>query len=389
MNSNKTGLAILTVVFLFLLSVGCEEQANSQRNASSDWFRQMTQLQQQGPRPAPLTTVNKGTPRINFEKVTHDFGNVSPATAHICEFNFTNTGNGVLEIDEVEQTCGCTPFELTKKEYAPGEKGSLKVGYLSDTQLGSAVKPLYVYSNDETNPEVELAIKANVIAKVDYEPKNLNLMLMQPNANCPAITIRSLDNQPFSIVSFESTNGCLSLDFNPSVQQRQFVLQPKVDMMKLESLSIGRFDIGLSHPECKTVSGTFDAPPRFSTSPRSITIYQASSQKSITKTVQVISNYNEEFEIESAVSKEGIITVRNPKKIRNGYEFELEIVPPASQDKSRVFSDVFAVNIKGAGTLEIACNGFYPGASGAYRASQKEKKCKVCGPHIIDFKSKS
>lgn len=389
MNSSKSGLALLMVVLLFPLTPGCEEQVNSQRNASSDWFRQMTQLQSQGPRPAPLTTVNKGTPRITFEKVIHDFGNVSPLTPHICEFNFTNTGNGILEIEEVEQTCGCTPFELKKKEYAPGEKGSLKVGYLSDTQLGNAVKPLYVYSNDETNPEVELAIKANVIAKVDYEPKNLNLMLMQPNANCPPITIRSLDNQPFSITSFESTNGCLSLDFNPAVQQRQFVLQPKVDMKKLESLSIGRFDIGISHPDCKTVSGTFDAPPRFSFSPRSITIYQASSQNTITKIVQVISNYNEEFEIESAGSKEGIVTVRNPKKIRNGYEFELEITPPASKDKSRVFSDVFGVNIKGVGKLEIACNGFYPGASGASRASQKEKKCKVCGPHIIDFKSKS
>ena len=389
MKRNKSRLAIIIISFLLLLPLGCEEQARSQRNMDSDWFDQMTRITPRTSQSTPMTTVNKGMPRITFEKVTHNFGNVSPITRNICEFNFTNTGNSVLEIAGVEQTCGCTPFALAKNEYAPGEKGSIKVGYLSDTQLGSTTKPLYVYNNDETNPEVELAIKANVIAKVDYEPKTLKLMLMQPNANSPAITIRSLDNQPFSIVSFESTNGCISIDYNPSVQQRQFVLQPKVDTQKLENISNGRFDIHLSHPECKTVSGTFSAPPRFTTSPRSITVRQADSQTSVVKKVQVISNYNEEFEIEKASSRDRIVTVRNQKRIRNGYELELEIKPPAAKGRTRIFTDVFAMNIKGVGTLEIACNGFYPGTTGSFRSSTKDKECKTCGPKIFDFKSKS
>ncbi len=387
MKPNKSILFTLIAISLLLLQSGCEEQLTSQQK-QPDWFNEMSWQTRPISQPTSVKPVTKGTPKITFNKSVHNFGNISPATTHICEFNFTNTGNDVLEIFEVEQTCGCTPFVLEKKEYTPGEKGSLKVGFYSDTQLGGTIKPLYIYSNDETNPEIELAIKANIIAKVDYEPKALKLLIMRPNADCPTITIKSLDNQPFSIESFKSTNNCISVDFNPSVTARQFVLQPKVDTQKLAQISTGRFEIGLSHPETRTVSGTFDAPPRFATSPRSITIHQINPQQSITKKVHVISNYDEDFEIGSTSSQNGNVKVISQKKIRNGYELELQITPPAATTgTATLFTDVFSLNLQGAGKLEISCNGFYPSATEASRLIQKNKECKTCKPHIFDAKT--
>jgi len=381
MKPNKSISIIITATCLLLLQLGCEEQVMPRRELNPDWFNQMTWRTRPIAQPKSVAPAVKKIPKITFEKVIHNFGNVSPATTHICEFNFTNTGDGILEIAEVEKTCSCTPFVLAKQEYAPGEKGSLQVGFYSDTQLGRTTKPIYIYSNDEANPEVELAIKANVMAKIDYEPKELDLRLMQPNANCPTITIRSLDNQPFSIVSFESTNDCISLDYNPSIQARQFVLKPKVDIQKLERNLDGRFDIGLSHPETKKVSGTFDAPPRFTTSPRAIMVHQANPQQSVVKKVHVISNYNEEFEIESAFSKAGLINVRNQRRTNNGYEFELEIRPPAARGRTKMFSDVFSMDLKGIGRLDIACNGFYSGTTSSSSGLSKTKRtCKGCKP---------
>ncbi len=392
MKPNKS-ISIIITTCVLLLQLSCEEQVMPRQELNSDWFNQMSWRARPMSRPKNIEPVTQRTPKITFDKVVHNFGNVSPATTHICEFNFTNTGDGILEIIEVEKTCGCTPFEFAnrKMEYAPGERGSLKVGFYSDTQLGSTTKPLYVYSNDETNPEVELAIKANIMAKVDYEPKAMNLMLMQSNANCPAIKIRSLDNQPFSITSFKSTSNCISLDYDPSVKARQFVLQPKVDMKKLERTMDGRFEIGLSHPETKVVSGTFDTPARFSTSPRTITIHRADSQQAITRKVHVISNYDEDFEIDSAFSQAGTIKVLNKKRIRNGYELELQIKPPTAKSGTRIFSDVFSLNLKGGNKLNITCNGFYPGATTTANtttksssSSKKQKKCKTCKPILIN-----
>ncbi len=390
MKPNKS-ISIIIATCTLLLQLSCEEQVMPRRELNSDWFNQMSWQTRPMSQPKNIEPTTQRKPKITFDKVVHSFGNVSPATTHVCEFNFTNTGDGILEIVEVEKTCGCTPFVLAKQEYAPGEKGSLKVGFYSDTQLGSTTKPLYVYSNDETNPEVELAIKANIMAKVDYEPKALNLKLMQSNANCPTIKIRSLDNQPFSITSFKSTSNCITIDYDPSVKARQFVLQPKVDMQKLERTMDGRFEISLSHPETKLVSGTFGAPARFSTSPRSITVHQANSQQSIRKKVHVISNYNEDFEIESAFSQAGNIKVLDQKRIRNGYELELQITPPTAKSGKRIFSDVLSMNLKGVGKLEIACNGFYPGATTATNTTtkssssyKKKEKCKTCKPILMN-----
>ena len=384
MKPNKS-ISIIVVTFLLLFQLGCEEQVAPRRELNPDWFNQMTRRTRPISQPQSFTPAVKKAPKITFDKVIHNFGNVSPATTHICQFDFTNTGNSILEIVEIEQTCGCTPSVLMKTQYAPGEKGSLKVGFYSDTQLGRTSKPIYVYSNDAENPEVELAIQANIIAKIDYEPKKLDLMLMQPNANCPTITISSLDNQPFSITSFKSTDECITADYDPSLQARKFVLQPRIDMQKLERTMDGRFEIGLSHPETKIISGTFDAPPRFETSPRSIMVHQAKSLQPVVQKVHIISNYNEEFEIGQALSKEGHITVRNQRRTNNGYDLDLEIRPPDSKGRTRIFSDIFFVDLKGIGRLDISCNGLYAGVTSrsSTTITAKNRKCKGCKGPIL------
>ena len=151
----------------------------------------------------------------------------------------------------------------------------------------------------------------------------------------------------------------------------------------------GRFEIGLSHPETKVVSGTFDTPARFSTSPRTITIHRANAQQSIIRKVNVISNYNEDFDIDSAFSQAGTINVLNQKRIRNGYELELQIIPPNAKSGTRIFSDVFSLNLNGGGKIDIACNGFYPGTTTADTTKstssyKKQRKCKTCKPLLVN-----
>ncbi len=87
-----------------------------------------------------MPRTERPVPRITFEKVIYDFGEIGPETNSLCEFKFTNTGNGILKITEVEKTCGCTPFTLAKKEYAPGESGVLKVEYQSNQKPGPDMK---------------------------------------------------------------------------------------------------------------------------------------------------------------------------------------------------------------------------------------------------------
>ena len=216
---------------------------------------------------------------------------------------------------------------------------------------------MLVHSNDKDNPEVKLTIKAKIAIKVAYEPKRLNLSLKKENADCPEITLTSLDNQPFSIEKFKSTADCIAADYDSSVRATKFVLQPEVDIEKLRKALNGRIEISLTHPETDTATIPFNALPEFKIDPPTLIILNAEPQKLIKREVWILSNYDEDFEIETTSSKKGIITVLSQKKIDNRYEFELGITPP--EGKKRFFSDVFFVNIKGSEKLEITCRGFY------------------------------
>ena len=384
--------ALFVMCFILIMSqLGCEEQNMRSQRLNPAWFQQPMWSNQPNARAAAQTPQvnrnrNNAAPRITFEKVTHDFGYVGLNSTNFCQFKFTNTGNSVLKIDEVKEACSCTVHNLTKKEYAPGESGVITVGYAADTELGNIMKQLYVFSNDPSNPQVELVVKANHTASVDFEPKKLDLLLMHENANCPKIEVTSLDNQPFSITGFTSTGDCITANFNPSVKSTRFVLEPKVDISKLERDVDGRFDISLSHPQCKAITGTYSAPPRFTTNPRTVTVSEVAPGEKIVKTVKVLSNYNENFSIEPLLSSKGIVNVAAQKKINNGYELQLEIVPPEAEAQTRAFTDILGVRLPGIGLLKIDCNGFYKGAKNVGRASMKEEEeCRTCGPHIVNF----
>jgi hypothetical protein len=303
-------------------------------------------------------------PRITFEKSTHDFGEISPGTKNPCEFKFTNTGNALLKIGKIRCPCGCTLATLAKKDYAPGESGILKIVYNASRSPGKIRKSCSVPSNDKKTPTVVLNIAAKIARKVEYEPKRMNLLLKGENAGCPEITLTSLDKQPFAIAHFKSTGNGITADYDTLVKATKFVLRPKVDFEKLQKGPRGQVEIGLTHPRCKSVRIIFETMPEFKTDPRVVYVREAEEQKPVIKKLSVLSNYNEDFEIESTSSKKGIVKVLTHKKIILGYEFELQITPPASKSKQRVFTDVFYVKLKGGQQLQATCYGIYSKKTG-------------------------
>jgi hypothetical protein len=387
MKANRLALMILIVMGVFFLYTGCEEEFAEPQQLSPEWFdRFPIQVQQtvaSGARPSPLKSA-----RIAFESIVHDFGVVSPETSNLCEFKFKNTGNDTLTIEDIDKSCGCTPFLLEKNEFAPGESGTLRVNYITDTQYGPTTKELTVFSNDAENPEVTLAIKATIKAKIDYNPKSLDLMLKGENAGCSPLSISSIDNKPFSITYVRSTANCITADFDPSVKATSFQLQPKVDMTKLETVLNGFVEIGLSHPECKKITVAMKTLPRYTISPSSITIRRADANSKITRRLRIINNYNERFELTSAASKNGSIRVARNSILpdNRGYELELEITPPANEITNRAFSEEFSLELSNGLQMKIPCYVFYKGGNKQLQTAS-DGECEVCGAKIIDPKT--
>ena len=309
------------------------------------------------PKPAPVAKTL--LPKISFEKTVCDLGEVGQGTKNTCEFKFTNTGQGLLKIGNIKRTCGCTVFQLDKKKYAPGEAGVIKVSYIAGRSTASLKKNIYVPSNGRDNPRVKLTIKARVVQVVEVAPQKLELSLRKENAGISDIRLASKDNKPFSIKGFKSTNhNCIVADFDPNVGAPEFVLHPKVDIEKLKTGLNGFIEIQLTHPQCRSVRIPYELLAEFKTTPKAINILNVKPQKAVTREITVVSNYDEDFEVESTSSKNGYIKVLSQEKVEEAYKFKVQITPP-SVNKGMFFSDTLYVNIKNKDKLAINCRGSY------------------------------
>jgi len=307
-----------------------------------------------------LTQLGCMAPKITFEKVVHDFGEVGPVRQRTVDFNFTNTGFGFLKIEYVKTCCGVhAELDKNKKLYLPGQSGILLVKYDPRKSIGLDTKTLEVVSNDKTDPNVELTLKANIVQKVAWEPKSLKLFFKGENTSCPKITVSSLDNQPFSIAAFKSSLDCITADVDPSAKTTKFVLEPKVNAEKLRENMRGYIHIILTHPEWETVSIGFDVLTRFIIDPPQIIVLDAEPKEPVKRYLWIRSIYGQDFEVESASSQNNFIRLLSQKKDGYNYQIELEITPPDVEGEQQIFTDVLHINIKEAETIKIPCRGFY------------------------------
>ena len=344
-------LLAVTAALVLLVQSGCQEQAKAPDEAGT-----VLPTAKQGSSEQKAQT-DQPAPRITFEETVYDFGQVSSGKKYSGQFELKNTGSGILKITDVNKCCGAA-VTLDKKELAPGESGTLKVEYYTGRSSGLMSRQLRVFSNDETNPQVILTIKAQVVIRVDFQPQRIDLLLNKDNAGCPKITIRSLDKQPFSIVSFQSTGQTITADIDPAVEATKFVLEPKVDIQKLQKRSAGLATISLTHPELEKVSIYFTTKPRFQLTPSGVFLLHPTPEKPSINRITLVSNYGEQFKIESTSSEKGFVKLLRQDEIAKGYRLEVEIMPPPRDDTGG-FNDVLHLHLDNGEKLSVKCYGQY------------------------------
>jgi hypothetical protein len=305
-----------------------------------------------------LAQVPTDQPRIKFESTTFDMGQIKPESKNLATYTFTNVGKSTLKILDIQKTCGCTPFELAKREYAPGESGTLKVEYQATKQASEVLKHLYVTTNDPDDSKIQITLKGLIVIQVGFEPSRLKLSLDSPDANVPTITLFSKNDKPFAIKSIESVGNTISADFDPNKSATKFVIKPRVDLEKLKYNLNGFLKFHVTHPDIDEVIIGYMTPPEVETQPATIIVRPAEPNKAIQRELYVKSNYNRPFEIESITSKSGHVTVLQQEKLNNEVRLVLEVTPPDLK-KAVLFSDVLTIKTKAGTSVEVNCRGFY------------------------------
>jgi len=349
--ATRRNLFVFMLLFSFLLQFGCTESQVAKEPTETV---QKAKIADEAPE-----LVSEGAPEIRFEKTIYDFGNIWISESAQCKFKFKNTGGSDLEIGKINATCGCTVPRLDKKVYKPGEEGSLSIKYSGQSRPGRITKSINVFSNDKNNSVVKLTIKAKIVHMVEFEPKEIKLLLNKDNAGLSEIRLKSMDGTAFSITSFTSTGDkSIAAEFEPNVLASEFVLRPKVNLDKVNAKNSGRVEIKLTHPQCRSILIPYNLVTQFRAIPKSFNIFEADPKIPITIDIKIINNYGEDFEIESTSSLHGYIKVLSTEKVKNGYKYKIETTPPSDKGGNH-FSDTFYVQIKGESKLSVRCNGYF------------------------------
>ena len=106
-------------------------------------------------------------PIMKFFEKEHDFGSIRQGEIVEYIFPFVNVGEDTLKIFDISASCGCSAGLLTKREYAKGDTGYLKVKFDSHGRQGQHINKIYIKTNDIYNPLTVLQIRAYVY--IDYK----------------------------------------------------------------------------------------------------------------------------------------------------------------------------------------------------------------------------
>lgn len=82
---------------------------------------------------------------------------------------FKNVGTGLLTIEKVNTSCGCTAADLEVKDYLPGESGEVQITYDPTGRKGKQRKIITIISNDRDNRLTQVVLTVDIKPIIDVD----------------------------------------------------------------------------------------------------------------------------------------------------------------------------------------------------------------------------
>lgn len=121
-----------------------------------------------------LTTLGGGGVLVLPER-SFNFGPITDSVEVTHIFAIRNTGDGLLTINEVSASCGCTIASLDKKQLAPGDSAKLNVTLNPKNKgIGPIDKKIWIKSNSRDNPLDSLIVSAMI---TEIHPQKMSMTI--------------------------------------------------------------------------------------------------------------------------------------------------------------------------------------------------------------------
>ncbi len=134
-----------------------------------------------------------------------DFGDVYRGKIMERTVVVRNTGREMLELGQVNVSCGCTGTVVSNNSIPPGKTGEIKITFNSTNFSGKIHKSVTINSNAADAPQTTIEFEGNVIQELAVTPQQFWFQNAEVGrASYAKISITNNSTEPISLTSYES-----------------------------------------------------------------------------------------------------------------------------------------------------------------------------------------
>ncbi|MCX6914503.1 MAG: DUF1573 domain-containing protein [Verrucomicrobia bacterium] len=149
--------------------------------------------QTSAPPATAAATTNAIGPKIQFASQLYDFGRVRSGEPAKFTYVFTNTGDALLVLNNVQPQCGCTAAGEWTKQVEPGKTGNIPIQFNTAAYNGGVFKQITVTCNVTTQSMVILQLKGTVYKPYDVNPQ-IAVFNLAPDADTASMVLTITNN---------------------------------------------------------------------------------------------------------------------------------------------------------------------------------------------------
>jgi len=369
-------LAVTNGIVLSFIAMGCAQGSQSEKvspaavdkpsivgkaTASSESSSTEDSRMDQ---PRPLTgetpAETAAASPLTADKKELVFADLYPSDKVSGSFVITNQSKETVEINkEIRKSCGClADIKLESYTLQPGQSTKLSLVYTASNSPGEYNRKVFV---DTKSPPplrtLELVIKSNVKAIIDFTPKELEFELRPSPKNTLELKVQSTDQQEFRITTIDTGEEIMQWSFDPQAKSVMHTLTAKnLNFDLLRNNRVGVIILNTDHPRAKVVSIPYKVIMPFEVYPRAKTFFGAKPGVQLTAKIKVVSNYGEPLVIAAVRSQNGFVKVVDTTKTEDGYQLEISMNIPPKTERTFI-NDVLLIDIKDhpQDSLKLSC----------------------------------
>ena len=187
------------------------------------------------PFPVPVAAeTNAPRPGIQFDNTVWDFGRMPAGEVFKHTFIFTNVGNAVLELTQVQPGCGCTTAGEWTRRVEPGQTGSIPIQFNSANFQGPVHKNVVIYSNDKKQPQTILQIKGTLWKVIEVAPQFVMINVMPDSYSASNVVQITNNGDDYLVLSNPESNNSLfhaNLITNRPGKEFQLIISAQPEFM--------------------------------------------------------------------------------------------------------------------------------------------------------------